>query len=232
MVLPLLLSFLGSGMAQAGVLGAAGSFLANPLVAGAIGSGIGTAIETGDVKQGLVGGLGAFAGGKALGSLMGSTAPAAADALPLAGQSTVGSGASAMTTGTPLYAQPGMTGSALMPPAAAPAPAAGLGGIARGGANFMGSAEGMGMMLGGTLAPAALGMGPGSGGSGSSGTSATAPRQAPAMQRTPATPPAGYRPTRQPTSTSTRRRWRAAAGLRGWCRALVLCTWRLAVSPM
>ena len=53
MALPLLLSFLGGGLAKAGVLGAAGSFLANPLIMSAIGSGLGTAIETGDIKKGL-----------------------------------------------------------------------------------------------------------------------------------------------------------------------------------
>jgi len=71
MALPLLLSFLGSGLAKAGVLGAAGSFLSNPLIMGAIGSGVGTAIETGDVKKGIGAGLGSFVGGKALGSVMG-----------------------------------------------------------------------------------------------------------------------------------------------------------------
>jgi len=174
MALPLLLSFLGSGMAQAGVLGAAGSFLANPLVAGAIGSGLGTALETGDMKRGLVGGLGAFAGGKALGSLMGGGAGGAAG-------STAGSGAGSAA---------GPVAGAVAAPAA-PAPS-GLAGIAQGGMGFMGSPQGMGVALGGMLAPSALGMGGGQGG-GSSAQRPT-PMQAPAMQRTAATPPTGYQP--------------------------------------
>jgi hypothetical protein len=76
MALPLLFSFLGGGLAKAGVLGAAGSFLANPLVASAIGSGIGTLAETGDPKKALMGGLGSFAGGQLMGNLMGGAGPA------------------------------------------------------------------------------------------------------------------------------------------------------------
>jgi hypothetical protein len=76
MVLPLLFSFLGGGLAKAGVLGAAGSFLANPLVASSIGSGLGTLIETGDPKKALLGGLGSFAGGHLMGNMMGGANPA------------------------------------------------------------------------------------------------------------------------------------------------------------
>lgn len=160
-MLPLLFSFLGGGLAKAGVLGAAGSFLANPLVASAIGSGIGTLAETGDPKKALLGGLGSFAGGQLLGGIMGGAGGAgeAAKALqaPLAGQSVVGQGAGAMTTGTPLFAQPGMSGAALMPPAAAPQ--GGLAGMLGGragdvvsaGAEFAKSGAGMGSALGGML---------------------------------------------------------------------------------
>jgi hypothetical protein len=155
MVLPLLFSFLGGGLAKAGVLGAAGSFLANPLVASAIGSGLGTLVETGDPKKALLGGLGSFAGGSLLGGMMGSGAGALK--APLPGQSVVGSGANAMTTGTPLFAQPGMTGSALLPPPAAPASGiAGLfggraGDITSAGMEFAKSGAGIGSMLGGAL---------------------------------------------------------------------------------
>lgn len=153
MALPLLLSFLGSGLAKAGVLGAAGSFLANPLVAGAIGSGLGTAIETGDVRKGLVGGLGSFAGGKLLGSMMGQTGGGAI-AEPLAGQTTIGQGAGAMTTGTPLSST---AGNLLPPPPAAQGGIGGLlggraGDVLRGGMDFAQSAQGMGSMLGGMAA--------------------------------------------------------------------------------
>lgn len=153
MALPLLLSFLGSGLAKAGVLGAAGSFLANPLIMGAIGSGLGTAIETGDIKKGLASGLGSFAGGKLFGSMMGG-AGGAGGALksPLPGQSVVGSGAGAMTTGTPLQATPGMAGM-MPPPAVTPTGISGLmggraGDIARAGMDFGSSAQGIGAMLG------------------------------------------------------------------------------------
>jgi hypothetical protein len=152
MVLPLLFSFLGGGLAKAGVLGAAGSFLANPLIASALGSGIGTLVETGDPKKALLGGLGSFAGGSLMSNLMGGTAAGALQK-PLAGQSVVGSGANAMTTGTPLYAQPGMTGSALLPPA----PQAGgllggrMGDVASAGMEFAKSGAGIGSLMGGML---------------------------------------------------------------------------------
>ena len=145
MALPLLLSFLGSGLAKAGVLGAAGSFLSNPLIMGAIGSGVGTALETGDVKKGIGAGLGSFVGGKALGSVMGGTGGAMKTPLP--GQSTVGTGAGAMTTGAPLQMPPsGISG--LMPP---PATVTGLRDVARAGMQFGSSAQGIGSMFGGAL---------------------------------------------------------------------------------
>jgi hypothetical protein len=159
MALPLLLSFLGSGLAKAGVLGAAGSFLANPLIMGAIGSGLGTAIETGDVKKGLGAGLGSFAGGKLLGGVMGGAGGAMK--APLPGQSAVGAGAGAMTTGTPLQATQGMAG-LMPPPAAAPSGISGLmggrmGDVARAGMQFGSSAQGIGSMLGGALGAGAMG---------------------------------------------------------------------------
>jgi hypothetical protein len=153
MALPLLLSFLGSGLAKAGVLGAAGSFLSNPLIMGAIGSGLGTAIETGDIKKGLGAGLGSFAGGQLLGSVMGGAGGAMKTPLP--GQSAVGSGAGAMTTGAPLQATPGMAG--MMPPPAAPQTGiAGLmggraGDVISGGMQFGQSAQGIGSMIGGAM---------------------------------------------------------------------------------
>jgi hypothetical protein len=160
MALPLLLSFLGSGLAKAGVLGAAGSFLANPLIMGAIGSGLGTALETGDVKKGIGAGLGSFAGGQLLGGMMGG-AGGAMNA-PLPGQSAVGSGAGAMTTGAPLQATQGMSG-LMPPPAAAPKGIAGLmggraGDVLQGGMQFGSSAQGIGSMIGGALGAGVGGM--------------------------------------------------------------------------
>ena len=52
MALPLILSVLGSTAAGAGMLGSL-----SPLIAGALGSGLGTAIQTGDIRQGLQAGL-------------------------------------------------------------------------------------------------------------------------------------------------------------------------------
>lgn len=74
MVLPLILSLLGSAGAGAGV-----GFLANmsPLVAGSLGAGLGTAIETGDLEKGLMAGLGGFMGGGLLGNLMGGASSSA-----------------------------------------------------------------------------------------------------------------------------------------------------------
>lgn len=180
MALPLLLSFLGSGLAKAGVLGAAGSFLSNPLIMGAIGSGLGTAIETGDIKKGIGAGLGSFAGGRLLGGMMGGAGGAMG--APLAGQSTVGTGAGAMTTGTPLQATPNMAG--LMPPAAT----GGLRDIARAGMQFGQSAQGIGSMLGssvgaGMIAPTSP-----------TGGSTPAGRPLPPMQRQVRTPGPDYVP--------------------------------------
>jgi hypothetical protein len=133
MALPLLLSFLGSGLAKAGVLGAAGSFLANPLIMGAIGSGVGTAIETGDIKKGIGAGLGSFVGGKALGSVMGGAAPT----------TSTGAVSGPMTQSLRPMMRPENLGAA--------AGGAGIKDIARAGMQFGQSAQGIGSMLGGAL---------------------------------------------------------------------------------
>jgi hypothetical protein len=157
----MILGFLGSAFAPA--LGAAAGITAlTPLMGAALGQGVGTAIQEKDLKAGLLSGLGSFAGGKLVGGLMGSTAGGALQQ-PLAGQSVMGAGANAMTTGTPLSAAGGVN--ALMPPpAAAPTGLAGLFGQAapgtlksqlgtalRGGMDFAGSAQGIGSMVGGSL---------------------------------------------------------------------------------
>jgi len=141
MALPLLFSFLGGGLAKAGVLGAAGSFLANPLVASAIGSGIGTLAETGDPKKALLGGLGSFAGGHLLGNLMGGVAPGATSTNAISGP---------MTESLRPMPRPEGLGQAAVS-AAAP----GARGIFDAGMNFAGSAQGIGSALGG-MAPALL----------------------------------------------------------------------------
>lgn len=74
-MLPLILSFLGSTAAGAGLLGT--GLLASPLIAGAIGSGLGTAVETGDLGKGLQAGLLGGLGGAAMGSLMGGASGSA-----------------------------------------------------------------------------------------------------------------------------------------------------------
>jgi hypothetical protein len=105
-MLPMILSFLGSAFAPA--IGAATGIaaLANPLITGAIGSGLGAFAQTGNLGDALKSGLGSYAGGKLVGGLMGSSSPAALNA-PLAGQSTIGAGANAMTAGTPLASAAG-----------------------------------------------------------------------------------------------------------------------------
>ena len=70
MALPMILSLLGSGLAGSGALASLG-VLSSPLVAGALGAGVGSAIETGDIGEGIktgltagaLGALGAQAGG-------------------------------------------------------------------------------------------------------------------------------------------------------------------------
>ena len=144
-MLPMILGFLGSAFAPA-IAGATGiAALASPLLAGAIGTGVGTAIEQKDIGAGLKAGLGSFVGGKLLGGIMGGAAGGALSQ-PLAGQSVIGTGANAMTAGTPLT-------SAVMPPAAAsPFSGAGLKAAVGRGMNFAQSPTGIGALLGGALA--------------------------------------------------------------------------------
>ena len=72
-MLPLLLGLGGSALGGAGMLGGLGA-----LSAGALGSGLGSFLETGDLGKGIQTGLMSYMGGKALGSLMGGGADAAA----------------------------------------------------------------------------------------------------------------------------------------------------------
>lgn len=153
-MLPMILGFLGSAFAPA-IAGATGiAALASPLLAGAIGNGIGTAIQTGDIGAGLKSGLGSFLGGKLLGGVMGGNAGGAL-AQPLPGQSTVGAGMNAMTTGTPLSIPQGGINS-LMPPAAPQTNSLfGSGALGSGiqrGMQFAQSPAGIGSMIGSALA--------------------------------------------------------------------------------
>ena len=93
--------------------------ISSTLGTAAVGAGLGaaaSAISGGDPLLGaLTGGLGTFAAGGGFQNMFGGPQPL------VAGQQSVGGGlfgGPGMTTGTPLYAQPGMTGAGLLPPAA------------------------------------------------------------------------------------------------------------------
>ena len=97
MVLPLLLGLLGSGAAGAGMLGTL-----SPLIAGALGSGLGSAIETGDIGEGIKTGL--LSG--VLGGIGGSLTGGAAGAAGAAGATPLPAMASNMGTALPGVAAP------------------------------------------------------------------------------------------------------------------------------
>lgn len=143
MALPLLFSFLGGGLAKAGVLGAAGSFLSNPLIMSAIGSGLGTAVETGDIKKGLASGIGSFAGGKLLGGMMGG--PLGGGAAPTSTNVVSGPGLATQAI-RPIARPPGLSAPTTAPP--------GFGDIARAGMDFGSSAQGIGSMFGSAVGSA------------------------------------------------------------------------------
>ena len=75
MALPMILSLLGSGLAGSGALAGLG-VLSSPLVAGALGAGVGSAIETGDIGEGIKTGLTAGALGALGGAIAGGGAAA------------------------------------------------------------------------------------------------------------------------------------------------------------
>jgi hypothetical protein len=189
-MLPMILGFLGSAFAPA-IAGATGiAALASPLVAGAIGTGLGTAVQEKDLGAGVLAGLGSFAGGSLLGGLMGSTAPGALQQ-PLAGQGVIGTGANAMTTGTPLSSAGGI--GSLMPPQAPPTTGMfGSGQLGAGvsrGMEFMQSPQGIGSAIGGALAtpPPQMGTAP----TRSTGDADIEMQPIPRQQLT---PPPGYTP--------------------------------------
>lgn len=159
-MLPMILGFLGSAFAPMLAAATGIGALASPLLAGAIGSGVGTAVETGDIREGLKSGIGSFVGGKLLGSLMNGSGAGTEGGL-LGGFTGGPPAAPGMTTGTPM-AVPAEGIGALMPPTAAPAASGGLFGSGalgsgmRRGMDFMSSAEGIGSQLGGSLLGGAL----------------------------------------------------------------------------
>lgn len=185
-MLPMVLSFLGSAFAPA--LGAATGIaaLANPLVAASIGSGLGTLAQGGSAADALKSGLGSYAGGSLLGGLMGGTAPGALNA-PLAGQRAIGTGAGAMTAGTPLTSVAGN-----MPPVTVQGNIFGGGALGSGirrGMDFAGSAQGIGSLLGSSLATPAPTIAMSSAKSRGEG-----PKEMRPIPREQRMPPAGYRP--------------------------------------
>ena len=108
MALPFILSLLGSGAAGAGLLGTM-----SPLIAGAIGSGLGTAIETGDLGEGIKSGLTAGLLGGIGGALVGRMGGAAAgDAAAAAGEGATGIFAN-MPSGFTAPASPVLTGATM-----------------------------------------------------------------------------------------------------------------------
>ena len=174
-MLPMIMGFLGSAFAPALGIGS--------LLAGSIGAGLGSAIQTGDVKQGLKTGLGSFLGGKLVGGLMGSTAGGAL-AEPLAGQGVMGTGANAMTTGTPLT-------SAVMPPTGGGGGLFGSGALGSGiqrGMEFAQSPVGIGALLGQSLVAPEPTVEP------TAASSTAADTEMVPIPRVQNTPPPGYRP--------------------------------------
>jgi len=178
-MLPMLLSFLGAGLAKTGALGA---FLgANPLMAASIGAGLGRTAETGDLGEGIKAGFGSFLGGTALGAVGGALGGGGAGAASM--------GMKGLPTGMygpPTAAQaaavaPGTTSAGFLSP---------LQTTLQGGLQFGSSAAGIGSAMGSTLASPQRAEGP--------------PKSKPLdirytpYPRRPGTPPVGYRPGYDP----------------------------------
>lgn len=169
----MLLGFLASSFAPAIATATGIGALASPLIAGSVASGLGSLIETGDVKKALGTGLGSFAGGSLMGSLMGGTAANAAPGAVAArgvpagtmGPATAGQMANFPKTGG--FMSPMQTGNA-----------------------FMRSPQGLGMSIGSQLGAAAAGGMPG----GAAPKRPSGPTLPSTRTPNPATPaPAGYR---------------------------------------
>jgi hypothetical protein len=189
MALPFILSLLGSGLAGAGALGT--GLLASPLIAGAVGSGLGAAIQSKDlgegIKTGLMSGLLGGIGGALVGGAGGEAARAGVLSAPAEGAATGLRGALArMPSG---FTAPAQSASAAMNAARATgtAPALAFRDIARQGLN-QGVLTGAGI---GTALPGFMqAMQP-------QPMMVPEPRDIPEaepMRRDRRTPPAGYRP--------------------------------------
>jgi hypothetical protein len=182
MALPLLLSMLGGGMAKAGVLGAAGSFLANPMVASALGSGLGTAIQTGDLGRGLGSGIGSLAGGHLMNSLMPNAGMSGSNAMatnPVSGPMETSMRPMARPDG--LGTSPGILGSTM-----------------DFGTSPMGIGSMAGGMLGGTVGADMLGLSSSSGSGSGNRAGVPSMTAVPPMQRSAATAPPGFQPGMSP----------------------------------
>ena len=135
MALPMLLSFLGAGLAKSGALaglGSLGTFLSNPLIASSVGAGLGRTLETGDLGEGVKAGFGSFLGGTALGAI----------------GNAIGGGGGAQSV---------MTSGGASVPVPPPRPvglgaAPSLSGVFSGGMDFGSSAQGLGAAMGSALA--------------------------------------------------------------------------------
>lgn len=176
-MLPLILSMLGSAFAPSIAAATGIGALASPLLAGAIGSGIGTLAETGDIKKALGSGIGSYAGGAALGAIMGPASGGAAASGQVAAKGIpagmAGPATSAQMTNFP------KTGGFMNP--------------VQTGMNFMKTPTGMGMNLGSTIGASVA-----QGSSGKKSKSAVPTLATVAPPRTLTPPPDTYRPGYDP----------------------------------
>lgn len=155
MVLPMLFSALAPGLLAGTGIGTLG--------ASAIGAGLGGLIQSGgDLEEGLLTGLGAFAGGSLMGGLMGGTAAGGA-----AGTGATGTGAVAPGANLSAAANPAASGVASLPMQAklatignpaAPMNVAAKPPMMQGAMDFMKSPTGMGVGIGAMAGPMLKGM--------------------------------------------------------------------------
>ena len=142
MALPMLLGFLGAGLAKSGALaglGSLGTFLSNPLIASSVGAGLGRTLETGDLGEGVKAGFGSFLGGTALGAIGNAIGGGGAETLA-GGRFPAGS-----TPVPPPPVRPGVDFSAYR---TSPS----FADVFKGGMNFGSSAQGLGAAMGSVLA--------------------------------------------------------------------------------
>jgi len=185
MVLPLILGALGGSLGSAGLLGGIGA-----LGGAALGSGLGGYAQTGNIEDGILTGLGAYAGGALLGGLAGGGAAAN---MPAAG---AGLGQAAIPGGAGAASLPMKASLATVGPAGAPmnvVPSQGIAGIGRGAIDFAtsgsGLATGIGGMVGSSFAPMIGGRD-----SGRKRYSGDAAKEMPAMPRNIQFPGQDYQP--------------------------------------